>query len=432
MKVRKIIALLLSMSMLAGMSVGSFADDGLTIGESEEKSVNRDFNATKEMLSKNAEYLTIDEILSIARVNINAFISDEITNQTDTIYPSEDFISVFDLYGNVFAYLVPLNKIGEGEVGYIIVGALEDGFTSYSTNLNSESIQYIRKILSESSNSSLIMIPPFAMVVKMGEKYYDISSYTDMVDMTSSIKGHELDYIEEYSIIRKEERKKDIKKILDISEKEIDTFENKALGATLRGESNFVNIGGVYYGCNQAWVKKYSDNGCGPAAAANTLYYMSDQKSSCSNLYPYTNISKTNFTQYLETVGDYLDPSIIGMMNYSQWASKVKSFASAKGVSLSYKSYPLSSSQENCEQFIFNGLRSNSPIATLNAHLPVSRSVSIDQLKYHWITITKFNSNSAGSQITFSTWGRKESFNFDTYYAYASRASNSGLVYFVY
>ena len=190
MKVRKIIALLLSMSMLAGMSVGSFADDGLTIGESEEESVNRDFNATKEMLSKNAEYLTIDEILSIARVNINAFISDEITNQTDTIYPSEDFISIFDLYGNVFAYLVPLNKIGEGEIGYIIVGALEDGFTSYSTNLNSESIQYIRKILSESSNSSLIMIPPFTMVVKIGEKYYDISSCTDMVDVTSSIKGH--------------------------------------------------------------------------------------------------------------------------------------------------------------------------------------------------------------------------------------------------
>lgn len=36
MKVRKIIALLLSMSMLAGMSVSSFADDGLTIGSSDE------------------------------------------------------------------------------------------------------------------------------------------------------------------------------------------------------------------------------------------------------------------------------------------------------------------------------------------------------------------------------------------------------------
>lgn len=106
--------------------------------------------------------------------------------------------------------------------------------------------------------------------------------------------------------------------------------------------------------------------------------------------------------------------------------------AGTKGVSLSYKSYPLTSSQANCEQFIFNGLRANAPIATLNAHLPGARGVSIDSLKYHWITITKFNSNSAGSQITFSTWARRESFNFDTYYAYASKAANSGLVYFIY
>lgn len=42
MKVKKIIALLLSMSMLAGMSVGSFADDGLTIGESQENEVSYD------------------------------------------------------------------------------------------------------------------------------------------------------------------------------------------------------------------------------------------------------------------------------------------------------------------------------------------------------------------------------------------------------
>lgn len=42
MKIKKIIALLLSMSMLSGMSVGSFADDGLTIGESQENEVSYD------------------------------------------------------------------------------------------------------------------------------------------------------------------------------------------------------------------------------------------------------------------------------------------------------------------------------------------------------------------------------------------------------
>lgn len=432
MKVKKIIAMLVSVSMLIGMSVNSFANNDLTIGESGEAAAVSDaYRATKEMLSRNAEYLTTSEILSIAQVNIDAFISDEITYQADTIYPSEDFISVFDLYGNVFAYLVPLNKIDEGEIGYIIVGALRDGFTSYSTNLNPESIQYIRDVMSEDSNSSLIMIPPFTMMVKMGEKYYDISSKEDMVDVTSSISGYELDYVEEYSIIRKEERKEDIRNILDMSEKEIETYENRALGATLRGEANFVNINGTFYGCNQEWTQDYKANGCGPAAAANVLYYMSDQKSSCSSLYPYSTISKTNFTNYLEDVCDYLDPSMIGMMSYSQWATKVKSFANTKGVSLSYKSYPFSYSQENCEQFIFNGLRANSPVATLNARLGSSR-VSIDGLNYHWITVTKFNSTSAGSQITFSTWGERESFNFDTYYAYASTATNSGLVYFVY
>lgn len=438
MKKRKIISGLLVLSMLAGMSLSSFADFEMT-NETKDSILSQETNESevydfaKSILSNDVEYLSKDEVLTIARQNILAFISDETEYSEKNVYPSENFIDIYDLYGNLFAYIVPLNDTNGTEIGYITIGALKDGFSSYLTSLNPQSIQLIRQTMSQYDNATLVMIPPCTLMVKVegseGEKYLDISFDQEAEDVTEMVEKNEINFLNAYSMVRGQEQKSKMENLLLMQENDIK--ESRALGATLRDESNFVNIGGTYYGCSQQWTTSYQDNGCGPAAAANIMYYMSDQDSDYSALYPYTSISKSTFTQYLEEVCDYLDPSMIGMFSYSQWASKVKSYGSSQGVSMSYKSYPYSYSQDGCEQFIFNGLRANAPVASLNAYIQL-RDIEISDLNYHWITITKFNSTSAGSQITFSSWGKKYSFNFDTYYAYASAATNSGLVYFVY
>lgn len=67
MKMKKVMALLLSMTMVAGMSVSSFADEKLTIGESEEKMIydvldleeGEEYQISGETFCKEGEEITI-------------------------------------------------------------------------------------------------------------------------------------------------------------------------------------------------------------------------------------------------------------------------------------------------------------------------------------------------------------------------------------
>lgn len=426
--------------------------------------------ASNEVLSiSDAEYLTDEEIMTIADHQIEGYISTEIENAPEKMYASDQFIDVHDTEGNVFAYLVPLYYNSGVDAGYIIVGALRDGFSVYEINLNEDCLSLLTTQLTEqlkvseetlsdtltsSSNAelvypteaSLVLVPPYTMLIKTEVKgeinYYDITSGSNYaVDVTDTIVENCSKWNDIYSIIRNDENKSTINRILDedntvplsdsITEEYISLEDSEGKFVPITYGSSFS------YGGNQDWLQELdgnnsrSNDACGPTAAANILVYISKAKSSYSPLYPNGNLTKSNFTLFLSDLYDnYMSTSDLGMRDYTIWATDVQNYASSCSKSLTYRSLPLTSGIATCKNFIKTGLNQNSPIAALNEHL--YQCGNIETFENHWVTITEYFEEDSYCLLTVSSWGLEYGVALDVYRACAAQSNKSGLVYFRY
>lgn len=393
-----------------------------------------------------AEYLSADEVLRIADQHIAGSISSEIEGAAELIHPSSSFINVYDTHNSVFAYLVPLCRESDDEIGYIMVGALRDGFSFYEICLDKEKFDLIKKYLGEApsaggSSVQFVYVPPFTQLLKtnalINPSYYSLSfsdSDGNLRDVTEEVAAHQADIDESYAVIRSEEHRQQIRALL-ASDSLLSTAGLAAEEAELFNWERgfFVPVYdddfNTYYGGNQEWFSNsIKRNGCGPVAAANITYYLADSQGYTA-LYPYSTISKANFMKHIENLYNFMDVPAWGLIPYSDFGEKVEQYASSKNVFLSYYSMPMHGySQEACEDFIINGLTFNSPVAALNASAPIGSNLPYN---WHWITITKLFRTSVETTITLSTGGQLSELNFAVYYSYADDTTWSGLLYFV-
>ncbi|PDO09251.1 MAG: hypothetical protein BLM47_13630 [Candidatus Reconcilbacillus cellulovorans] len=74
--------------------------------------------------------LNKSDVIRIAQIHVQNYLKNDIQTMNKRIIPSSDFIELYDLGENLFAYMVPLTESNK-EIGYITIGALENGYDSY-------------------------------------------------------------------------------------------------------------------------------------------------------------------------------------------------------------------------------------------------------------------------------------------------------------
>ena len=188
-------------------------------------------------------------------------------------------------------------------------------------------------------------------------------------------------------------------------------------------ESDFVNINDRYYGGNQSWYTSpyKTGNSCGAVAAANMMAYLAKEYSSYSDLYAYSDLnssyfSKTNFLKHMETMYDYLKPTIIGVSSLSQFRNGVNDYMyDTLGGRISYNDFTVSRYSTIVDGLI-DGLIEKVPVALLVLDVENGSSGDLegsggDSFAMHWITITKYfkDGNTSNEQIAFSSWGYRYS-----------------------
>lgn len=419
---------------------------------------------------KYAEYLTHAEVELIAKQQIDGYISTEIDTTKRIIVPSSNYIDLHDSDGNIFAYIVPLIERGIGEIGHIVVGAIRDGFSTYEIVLENSLLNNYRAALndgfriSKSSGeevffdvsagaykTSLVFLPPMTYLVKVETEkstaYYDISSGTLLVnDVTEAISKSANSIADIYSTIRSEKHEARINSLLTSTSNTQNTKSSVTdvrIGDEWVSDTAFIPV--VYqqvthYGGDQNWYSTTAkrENGCGPVAAANIVYYLATHNSNLSELYAFSeyNLTWSLFLNHMNTMYDHIDPSAIGEFSLAGLANDVVNYANeclTNGCSLSAVTmsaatgYALEIQKERCVNTIIAGLSSDCPVAALNLALPTSDYA----YAWHWVTITKYFSNSTNSWIAISTWGERRSIDFDAYFEYAYPVGG-GFAYFTY
>jgi hypothetical protein len=417
-----------------------------------------------------AEYLTKDEVLSIVQLQIDGYISTSIDTTTREIIPANTFIDLHDIDGNVFAYLVPLLEKNVGPIGYIVVGALRDGYATYAIDLNKGALEELTAMLNgtmevaqpstdnmqaqryqidtamPAAETSLIFIPPMAYLIKVESggtvSYYDINGNRDAaVDVTDNVEENLAAVRESYSLIRSQKHKEKINGMLsqsNISPQAVDEI----VDVYLSDVDEFIAISYQnkdWYGGNQEWYSLYSckSNGCGPTAAANITCYLAQHFSKFSKLYPYstsgTSTSQANFLRHMDTMYSYILPDVFGETSVTDWTEDVIRYANDKGCSLSstirmaYEyGFPKATQKDRCIAIIKSALGNDYPVGALNLQ---NQFVTDIDYAWHWMTITRYFSHSSGSWIDVSTFGKHKGYDFDAYYD-ALYAYGGGFAYF--
>lgn len=401
---------------------------------------------------KNAVLLNVDDIIKIAEHHIDNYLSTDFQTKDKIIEPSKNLIALYDLDDNIFACLVPLIEVGEKEIGYITVGAIEDGYDSYQIFINNDIMGEIRQNLdirateSKDAQAKIVFLPPMNYIIKVegnnGTTYFSNANFTTQdTDITENIEKNR-DQIESlYESIRDVENRKQIEKILKRANATIVgtdppmsinvipedvRLENEELGS-------FVPVSKkdkTFYGGDQEW---YADStkisrGCGPTAAANITYYLANKDNSeYGELYPYSSIDLDDFLSHMNTLYDLIKPGLLGTTSLMDWTSKVEDYATSKGVTLNGVVTGDPTTLDNAATYIKNGLLVDSPVATLNLQPPYTGY----GYAWHWMTITKYFRDEVDNRwIAVSSWGDRYSINYRTHYDAMANWLGGGLMYF--
>lgn len=378
------------------------------------------------------------DVIKIAKYHINNYLKNDIQTKGKEIVASRDFINLYDINDNLFAYIVPLIEKGNGEIGYITVGAIEDGYNVYEIFIDSNIVSKIKASLNEQSRfkeSKLVFIPPVSYIIKANEgkniKYFDISKKNEpsYMDITNTIDNNVDKIRKRYNKIRNNRNKVQLQNILKNSNTEnlnIQTSqinyessvdeEDVRLVNEAKGKFVPVTYGSTtYYGGSQMWWPDGSTKetrGCGPTAAANITCYLAKKDSSkYGKLYSPSSMSRADFLKHMDTLYSYINPGILGETSLENFTSNIEKYASDKGVSLKRVISSASFTLDNTATYIKNGLNSDCPVAILNLTLPGGDY----EYAWHWMTITKyFRDVNDNRWIAVSSWGKRYSINYRT------------------
>lgn len=420
-------------------------------------------SAKTEVREIQAKISTISSNLSEAKLLEKTDIQDLVDYQIETYIATEyeaegkllsagetaTWIPLADLDGACFAYLVPLvDQTGE-EVGYITMGAIEDGFTKYMLAWDTDLLESYRKLL----DSMLEAVPVFFQPMQYGYLINDENGKqiflmsedgAEAINITESVAENAEQFTASYRVIRSSENAERIRSSLVDAEQLQENAPAKAkasvaeedvrLSCEWQGDNKFVPIyynNKTYYGGTQEWYSSpgAQNNGCGPVAAANILYYMSTKDNKYKALYNSSTLNHTNFVQFMNLMYHYVNPAPFGETSLTSWASDILSYASDFGVTISSKPYSSTHSQYMCASYIKNGLKDDKPVGALNLAAQYG-SGALEA--WHWVTITKYYQSTNNNRwIAISSMGARRGIDWDAYYAnMTSSVLNGGFAYF--
>lgn len=417
-------------------SMSAFAESSKSIIDSPVES-KKSLNSAR-LLKKN-------DIFKIVETNIKGYLKSDFQTEGKNIVASDDFINLYDLENNLFAYMVPLLENGK-EIGYITVGAIEDGYATYDIFINNNIVNEIKSTIKGKTNLSskkaqLVFMPPLNYIIKVTdgqtEKYIDISKPNKEVEITEQIKKNKHKLQEEYTNIRKEDNKNHIQKLINNDSVVSANVTQEDVALTFeRNYGMFVPVeyqtGTYSYGGNQNWWPDggaKESRGCGPVAAANITNYLATIKDTqkYGKLYTGNTKSYTDFLAHMDNLYNYIDPGMFGETSVSDFAADVERFATDKGVSLSRVTSSASFTLDNTTNYIKAGLSINSPVGTLN-----TKKWSDYEYEWHWMTISKYYRDINDNRwIAVSTWGERRSIDYRVHFdAMKNGWVQGGLMYF--
>ena len=397
-----------------------------------------------------AKLLDKNSVLAIAKYHINNYMKNDSQTKGKIITPSSDFINLYDLDDNLFAYMVPLLENGN-EIGYITVGAIEDGFDTYSIYISDNytskvkaKIQQKKELISKTADSKLVFIPSLYYFIKVKdgqtEKYFDISQdINNDIDATNNVISKKEEIKKIYSTIRSNENKTLLQK--NIQSVTSASTSAQQLSATVtvedvrlvnEAQGSFVPVfygTTTFYGGNQNW---YSDStkrsrGCGPTAAANiTNYLAKGYPYQWGKLYSQPSMYELDFIKHMDLMYGYLTPGVVGVVQLSAFADGVEAWARFNNQPLSRVTFTDSLTQDNMANFIKYGLIDDQPVATLNLQPPNTGY----EYAWHWMTITKyFRDVNDNRFLAVSSWGTRYSINYYQHFN-AINLYGGGNIYF--
>lgn len=390
-----------------------------------------------------------EQVTALTKYQIEEYVGTEPFAEGKNIQPGEieSWIPLHDLEGNLFAYMVPLVDGDAGEVGYMTMSAIEDGFPYYMMEWDVELLQAIREALDRDSGAQAVFFPPMEYGLQTwegDERRITLVSMSDfsLDDVTAEVAENAMLFAQQYQMIRSAENAERTESAVRNSQRVALGLEPRAylstaavtredvrLSCEWEGTDKFVPVyvmvspgtKKTYYGGNQSWYdeEKMRNNGCGPVAAANTLCYMSSS-STYKELYPYANLSKTSFKKFMVTMYNTISPGALGETSYSNLANKVASWAKSQGVALTiHKGAIAFGANTASANNIKAGLKKDKPVAIVNLNKFYANTdpAPRDDLGWHWITATKYLQATDDTRwLGLSSWGRRIGVNWDFYY----------------
>ncbi|GIP19777.1 C39 family peptidase [Paenibacillus sp. J22TS3] len=419
--IKKVALLAVAFLFLFASSGVSFASNDLSLG--------------------NTKLLKQTDVLKIVQTNLEGYMKNDLQTHDKKLTASKDFIPLYDLDHNLFAYMVPLLEEGR-EIGYITVGAIEDGYATYEINIQDKALSEIKAKLKDKAAKSngkgeVVFIPPLDYLIKVSDQgqdfYFDPAKGS--MDVTDKVKQTKEKLKEDFKRIRKVENKKHISDMLAQTVTTASVTQEDVALTVERNYGMFVPVeyttNTYSYGGDQNWYDTTTkkDRGCGPTAAANLTNYLAKIKDPVKygKLYVGNTNSKTDFVAHMDKLYSYIDPGMFGETSGTDFTSDVERFARDRGVALKGVTNSASFTLDNVANYIKAGLNINSPVATLN-----TKKWSDYEYEWHWMTITKYYRDVNDNRwIAVSTWGQRRSIDYRVHFdAMANGWVMGGVMYF--
>lgn len=381
-------------------------------------------------LTSDVTYLSVEVSKNVVQYYLDSVYEEEQFEKNELYTITDKYNLVYNIDNQQIGYLFRIINKSNEEIGYIIAGNNNEVSTVFEACIGN----LFAKDLSGSEK--LYYISPLNLAIESNDQLRSVQS-GKLIDLSNinllTKEGRQ---------INKELKKNEWDTLLDVldnsgatTSSQITLQDTKASHTTysVYSEADFVNIDDRFYGGNQSWYTSpyKTGNSCGAVAAANMMAYLAKEYFSYSDLYAYSDLdnsyfSKTNFLSHMETMYDYLSPTIIGVSSLSQFRNGVNDYMyDTLGRRISYDEFTVSRYSTIVDGLI-DGLIEKVPVALLVLDVENGSSGDLegsdgDSFAMHWITITKYfkDGNTSDEQIAFSSWGYRYSVPlYDFWYIY--------------
>lgn len=372
------------------------------------------FNEDLEAKKFNNHYIDLkfSDLKSYADSELQSFL---MGSKEKNISIDYDAIPLYSVSSERYAFFLPL-KTGNNIVGYMVLGALNGSYHMYECTISDGDLAQM--IVKESKKNSIAYKFPSGFLVNENGKYYLIDNNLNKVN---AAKNKAFFSTKLPSVLRN--AKCNSTAALRSSYESVQLSDYYDFVEVYEGST-------TYYGGDQDWLHEknyisefWANRSCGVTAASNVAHYYSKNKSGKGNLYQESSLHIDKFTKHMNDVYEYLTPAVWGIPGIDTMITRFERFADSRGVELNGVRDSSSWTLDNVSDYIKRGLSNDCPV------MMITWNTSIPELKYHWVTITRYYKSPTGRKVYVSNWGNKKSYSLDAWYEDFD-SSYKGVIYF--